>query len=98
MQSLYSSLNHVAGSIEVGLADFEMDNLLALTLQRTGFVQHFECGFRTEARHALGKTKLILRSVFHSGKGAHYNASVARLAVLLLCEARELRVRKRGHR
>ncbi len=42
--------------VEIGLADFQVDDILALLLERAGAVEDFKGGFSAEARHATGET------------------------------------------
>src|SRR5439155_3008669 len=61
-------VNDVGRSIEIRLADFEMDDVLALPLQRTRPVQNFEGGLRAQPRHAFRQTKFELGGLGHKAK------------------------------
>ena len=49
----------LAGRIEIGFPNFEMDNVAALCLQRSRFHQDFERSLGPETRHALGEAKFV---------------------------------------
>ena len=63
-----SGVHDVGGSVEIWLADFEMDDVLALGFQRPRAVQDFECSFRPQPRHALGQPQLELEGPGHKAK------------------------------
>ena len=65
-QGADSSFNHVGRSVEIGLANFQVDNLLTQTLQCPRLVQDFKGSLSPEPRHALSQSKFVLRSFFHS--------------------------------
>ena len=56
-QRLDRSLDDMAGCLEVGLADRQADDALALGLQRLGAGQDFERGFGAKAAHAARQVK-----------------------------------------
>ena len=62
VQRIDAGLDHVGGSVEIGLADFEVDDALALALERARFIQNFEGSFGAEARHAAGK--IVIRAAW----------------------------------
>ena len=66
MHRLNPSLNDVLWSIEIGLADFQVDNVLALPLQSASALQHFKCSLRAQARHAASQAQLVLKGLRHS--------------------------------
>ncbi len=53
-KGLHTGFNNVLGRIEVGLADLQMNDLLALGFQHPGFRQHFESGLCTQIHHPAG--------------------------------------------
>jgi len=55
LEGLGRRLADEARRVEVGLADLEVDDLLAGGLERAGARQHFEGGFGSETAHALGE-------------------------------------------
>ena len=59
-QRIHSRLNHIARSIEIRLADFKMDDVPALLLQRAGASQNFKSGFRAKPRHPAGQMQFEL--------------------------------------
>ena len=61
-QGVYASFDDVSGRVHVGLADFEMNDVLALTLQGAGAHQNFEGGLGSQARHPLGQAQFELSS------------------------------------
>jgi len=67
-----AGLNDVLGRIKVGLANFQVDDIFALTLQGARLVQHFEGSLGAQSRHALGQAEFVLRSFFHGRKSCHY--------------------------
>ena len=62
---IHACIDHVRRRIEVGLADLQMNDVLALTLQRARFVQYLERGFGAQARHAAGELQFVLRGSLH---------------------------------
>ena len=54
-QRIDSRFDHVRRSIEIRLADFEVDHIPALGFERPGANKHFEGGFGSEAAHARRK-------------------------------------------
>src|SRR5579862_5327394 len=48
-------LDDVGGRVEIGLADFQVDDAFALPLKGAGLIQNFKGGFGTETRHAPRK-------------------------------------------
>ena len=48
IESGFASLDYVSGSVEIGLADFEMDDVFALGLKGAGFLQYGEGTFELE--------------------------------------------------
>jgi hypothetical protein len=52
-----SRVDDISWRIEIGLADFEMDDIASLCLQRSRFHQHFKCGLGAETRHPFGEAK-----------------------------------------
>src|ERR1700730_5467006 len=69
---LSAGFDDVLRGIEVGLANFQVDNIFALTLQGASLIQNFKGGLGAEPRHALGQSKFVLRSFFHRRKSCHY--------------------------
>jgi len=65
MEGVDTGFDNVGGSVEIGLADFQVDDALALTLQGAGFVEDFESGFGAEPGHAAGKQQFVLRGLGH---------------------------------
>src|SRR5579864_4288255 len=61
-------IHDVRRSIEIRLSDFEMDDFLALPLQRARPVQHFERSLGAQSRHALSQPQLELDGPGHRGK------------------------------
>ena len=59
-------VDNVLRRIEIRFADFEMNNVAPLRLERFCFHQHFERGFGPEPRHPLGQTKFALGGHVHS--------------------------------
>ena len=64
-QRLHASVDDVGGRVEIGLADFQMDNIIALGFEGTGPDQYFEGSLGTQARHAPGQPQLSLRGFAH---------------------------------
>ena len=58
-QGVASCVDDVARCIEIGLADFQMNNVATLCLERFRFYQHFECGLRAESLHAFGEPEFM---------------------------------------
>ena len=52
------SVNNVAGGIEIGLANLEMNNVAPFCFERARFDQNFKRGLSPETRHSSGKAKL----------------------------------------
>ena len=57
-QRIDGGVDDIGGRVEVRLADLQVNDVLALRLQRAGPDQHFKGGFGAEARHALGQPQL----------------------------------------
>ena len=55
VQRVNGRFHDVLGRVEIGLADFEMDDVLALLLQGAGTDQNFKSGLGAKTRHALGQ-------------------------------------------
>ena len=70
VQRVASRLDDVARRIEIGLADFQMNDVAALRLERSRFHQHFERGLRAESRHALGEPEFMC--LMHDLRSALY--------------------------
>src|SRR5271154_60861 len=73
MEGVDSGLDDISGRIKVRLANFEVDDLFALLLQRAGAIQNFKGSFSTKPRHPAGETQFELSCCRHSG-GWNYNA------------------------
>lgn len=71
-QGVDPGLNHIRGCIEVGLANFQMNDFLARTLQRTRLVQDLKGRFRAQSRHTLSQMKFVLCGFIHRRKTGHY--------------------------
>src|SRR4029077_7089535 len=69
-QGLASRIDDVARCIEIGLADFKMNNIAAFCLERFRFHQHFERGLRAESRHAPGEPEFMC--LIHDVRSALY--------------------------
>ncbi len=54
LKGLNSSVDYVLGSIKIRLADFQVDDFLALSFQRPSFGQDFESGFGAQILHSVG--------------------------------------------
>jgi hypothetical protein len=54
IQGLLRSLDDVAGGVEIGLADLEVNDMAALGFQSPGPHQDFKRGLRPDPRHAGG--------------------------------------------
>ena len=54
-----SCVDDVARCIEIGLADFQMNNVATLCFERLCFHQHFERGLRAEPLHASGEPEFM---------------------------------------
>jgi hypothetical protein len=67
MKRVDSRLDDVGGRVEVGLADFQVNDFFALLFERAGAVQNFKGGFGAEPRHAAGQTQFVLGCGWHSG-------------------------------
>ena len=80
-QGIASCLDDVARRIEIGLADFKMDDVAALCLERFRFHQHFERGLRTESRHALGEPEFMC--LMHDVRSALYRTGAT--CLLYMC-------------
>jgi len=52
-------IDDIAGSIEVGLANFEVDHAVALRFEGARFDQDIKGGFGTQARHALRQLQRV---------------------------------------
>ena len=98
MQCLYCRLNHIAGGVEVRLADLQVHDILALAFQRPRLVEDLEGSFGAQARHAIGKAKFVLCGRFHSDKTRHYIPPrwVLSRAILSHCGATRLECRSQG--
>jgi hypothetical protein len=55
VQRLYGGFHDVLRGLEVGLADAEIDDILAFAHQLRGAGKDGECGFRTQVGHVGGK-------------------------------------------
>ena len=69
-QCVTSCLDDVARCIEIGLADFKMNDVAALRLERFRFHQHFERGLRAESLHARGEPEFMC--LMHDVRSALY--------------------------
>src|SRR5579862_4852042 len=67
-QGVDARLDHVRGRVKVRLANFEMDDALALALKGAGLIQNFERGFSAEPRHAAGELQFVLGGLRHDDK------------------------------
>src|SRR6476660_9845000 len=65
LQPLDTGLHNGTGSIEIRLADFEMNNTPALPFQFIGTPQHLECAFAMNTLHPLCDP--AFRFQLHSG-------------------------------
>src|ERR1700687_3990337 len=63
-----TGLDDIGGSVEVGLANFEVNDFFALFFEHAGAVQDFKSGFRSEPRHPAGKTRFELGCGGHGGR------------------------------
>ncbi len=52
-------VDNVGRRIEIGFANFEMDDVASLCLQRSRLHQYFERRLGAETRHALGEAKFV---------------------------------------
>ena len=64
-QRFHAGVNDVSGRIEVGLADFQVNNIFAFGFQRPRPDQHLEGGLRPQPGHAPGQPQLSLRGFAH---------------------------------
>src|ERR1700722_5573793 len=71
-QCFNPSFDHIWWRVEVGLADFQVNDFLALSFQGASLVQDFEGSFGSEARHALGQLEFVLRGFGHRVETRHY--------------------------
>ena len=80
VQGVAAGFDDVGGRVEIGLADFQVNNALALRFQGTRPDQHFEGGLGAQPRHPLGQTQCgsDTSCFFHSGS-SHYIAPFERL-------------------
>ena len=60
VQSVDGGFDYVRGSVEIGLADFQVDDVFALALQGPRLVQNFESRLRAQARHAARELQFVL--------------------------------------
>jgi len=60
-QGLNAGFDDVLGGFEVGLADLQMDDFLALGFQRPGFSQHLKGGFGAQVHHSAGDGHVVSR-------------------------------------
>ena len=67
VKSVDASLDDVGRGIEVGFANFEMNDFFALFLELAGAVQDFKGGFGAKPRHPAGKTQFELSCGWHGG-------------------------------
>ena len=65
LQGANPRLDDVRGSIKIWLANFEVDDFLALLFQRAGAIENFESGFRPEPRHPAGQAQIVGRCSGH---------------------------------
>lgn len=77
VERIHRRMNNVLRRVEIWLADFQMNYVLALPLQLSGPAQNFEGGLSPEARHPLRQPQLELCRTGHKTK----------LAILLLATA-----------
>jgi hypothetical protein len=68
VQRVDAGFDYVGGRIKIGLADLEVNDALALPLERAGFVQNLESGFRAQARHAASELQLVLGGLCHKSE------------------------------
>ena len=54
-QGFGTGAHHVFGGVEIGFADFHVDDVLALGFEGAGFGEHLKGGFGAEVIHAAGK-------------------------------------------
>ena len=64
-QRVDTGLDHIGRRIEIGLADFQMNDLLALALESACLVQNFKGSFSAQPRHASGQAEFVLSSISH---------------------------------
>ena len=78
-----AGFHDICGSVEVGLADFQMNDAFALALEGAGFVQNFESSLGAQARHATGELQFVLNGSWHRANSCAANPKLyaARLAV-----------------
>ena len=60
MQGVAGRFDDVRRSVEIGLADFQVNNVSALLFQGARLYQNFKGGFRAQARHAARQAKFCL--------------------------------------
>src|SRR5262249_22026300 len=68
MEGVNSSLNDIGRGREIGLADFQVNNIFALPLQIPSPVQNFKCGFRSQPGHPLRQPQFELDRACHLAK------------------------------
>src|SRR3984893_9773557 len=67
-QRVHPRFDYVPRRIKVRFADFEMDNILPLTLQRSRLIQDLERGLCSQARHPARQLELMLDGLYHDCK------------------------------
>ena len=69
-QSPDSGLYDIGWSVEVGFANFQMNDFPALAFQGSRLVQDFKGSLGAEPRHALGQSKFMLCGLIHGARSA----------------------------
>ena len=64
-EGINAGLDDVGWRIEIRLADFKVNDALALALERARLVQNFKGGLGAEPRHATGEMQFVLGGLRH---------------------------------
>ena len=65
VQGVHCRIDDVRRSIEIGLANFQVNDISALCFQGSRLYQNFKGSFRAQPRHALGQTQFSMDCFAH---------------------------------
>jgi hypothetical protein len=68
VESIDGRFDNVRGSVEIGLANFEVDDVPALALESASFIENFKRSFSAEPGHAAGELQFVLEGFGHDGE------------------------------
>ncbi len=65
VQRVHGGFHDIGRGVEIGLADFQVDDALALAFQGPRLGQNFKSSFGAQPRHAAGQLQFVLCGLCH---------------------------------